>query len=72
MEYLISQNNFRSILNLIHLLNDKIMISDSMIIIPIDEHVIDTKDMHMLLKETKVFVGGKDERYFYKTDLIPK
>jgi len=55
IEYLITQNNFRSILNLMQLLNDKIMLNKSMIIVPLDPEIIDPKELHQLMKEVHVF-----------------
>jgi len=55
IEYLLSQNQFRSILNLIQLLNDKIMLNKSMIVMPLDPEVIDPKELHQIMKEVRIF-----------------
>lgn len=60
VEYLISQNNFRSILNLIQLLNDKVMLCDARIIIPLDPEIVEAKDLHLLKKEVKVYEMEED------------
>jgi|GEM_PF-3882947 len=55
LEYLISQNNFRSILNLIQLLNDKIMLNHGKIILPLDPDIMDPKELHQIMKEVRIF-----------------
>jgi PAS domain S-box-containing protein len=61
LEYLISQNNFRSILNLIQLLNDKIMLNRGKIILPLDPDIIDPKELHQILKEVRLFEDKKSK-----------
>jgi len=55
IEYMVSQNNFRSILNLVQLLNDKIMLCNSRIILPLDPGVFDPKELHLLKKELRIY-----------------
>jgi len=57
IEYLISQNTFRPILNFIQLLNDKIMVSDSRFVFTIDPLALEERDLHMLLREAKEFIS---------------
>lgn len=59
LEYLVSQNNFRSILNLLQLMNDKIMISDSRLMITLDPATLDEKEVHLVQKEATEFLEGK-------------
>ena len=66
LEYLISQNNFRSILNLLQLMNDKIMISDSRLLITLDPATIDEKEVHLVQKEASEFIEGKGSVDFSK------
>jgi PAS domain S-box-containing protein len=61
LEYLISQNNFRSILNLIQLLNDKIMLNRGKIILPLDPDIIDPKELHQIMKEVRLFEDKKSK-----------
>ena len=72
MEYLVSQNNFRSILNLVQLINDKIMISDSRMLITLDPKTLDEKEVHLIMKEASEFVEREDvdysKRYEHLTD----
>ena len=60
LEYLISQNNFRSILNLLQLMNDKIMISDSRLMITLDPATLDEKEVHLIQKEAAEFLDSKE------------
>jgi len=65
LEYLIAQNSFMATLNLVQLLRDKVMLSRSRVIIPLDQSVLEPKDLHMLTKEAVVFdVHEKDLEYF--------
>jgi PAS domain S-box-containing protein len=61
LEYLISQNSYKTILNLFQLLNDKIMMSDSRLLISMDPLTLDEKETHLLQKETNIFLPEKDE-----------
>ena|GEM_PF-6071991 len=60
LEYMISQNNFRSILNLLQLMNDKIMISDTRLVITLDPATLDEKEVHLVQKEATEFLHGKE------------
>jgi PAS domain S-box-containing protein len=65
LDYLIAQNSFMATLNLVQLLRDKVMLSRSRVIIPLDQGVLDPRDLHMLTKEAIVFdVHEKDLEYF--------
>jgi archaellum biogenesis ATPase FlaH len=72
LEYLVSQNNFRSILNLIQLINDKIMISDSRLIITLDPRTLDEKEVHLIKKEASEFLetGAESETTKRYTHLL--
>jgi small GTP-binding protein len=48
IEYLIDQNDFQSVLKMIHLINDEIMKSDSIFILPLDPFILDKKELHKL------------------------
>jgi len=48
IEYLIDQNDFKAVLNLIHSLNDYIMGSQARLIIPINPHILKDRELHML------------------------
>ena len=69
IEYLVSQNNFRSILNLIQLLNDKIMLCSSRILLPLDPGVFDPKELHLLKKELRTYDTDKN---IFKIHMAPK
>ena len=53
MEYLISQNGFNIVLKFIHSLNDSIMLGNSLAILVIDPMALDTKELHILRRETR-------------------
>jgi two-component system cell cycle response regulator len=66
LEYLVSQNNFRSILNLIQLINDKIMISDSRMLLTFDPKTLEEKEVHLIQKEASEFIESSDETDYSK------
>ena len=51
VEYLISNNGFDPILRLLHALNDKITVSESMMLITIDEQTLAPREMRILGKD---------------------
>ncbi len=51
LEYLIIQNNYKSVLKLIHLLEDFVSLSGSIMIIPIDPATFDDRELHLLKRE---------------------
>lgn len=54
IEYLIEQNDFKAVLNLIHSMNDHIMGSNARVIIPIDPLILKEREMHMLSRDLKI------------------
>ena len=54
IEYLIEKNDFKAILNLVHSLNDSIMVSKAVLLIPIDPLILKEQEMHMLSRDLKV------------------
>ncbi len=53
LEYLISQNNYPIILRFIHLLNDKIMLGNSCMIVPLNPLILKENELHMLERDMK-------------------
>jgi hypothetical protein len=51
VEYLISNNGFDPILRLLHALNDKITVSDSMLLVTLDENTLPPREMRILEKD---------------------
>jgi len=54
LEYLITQNNYSSVLKLIQLLNEQIALRDSILIIPLSPGALDAKDLKLIERELKV------------------
>jgi two-component system cell cycle response regulator len=54
IEYLIMQNNFQTMLRLLHMVRDKIMIHPAILIIPIDPLCLDPKEFRLFEKECEV------------------
>jgi small GTP-binding protein len=54
IEYLIEKNDFKTVLNLIHSLNDHIMSSSARLLIPIDPKILKEQEIHMLKRDLKV------------------
>ncbi len=51
VEYLISNNGFDPILRLLHALNDKITVSDSLLLVTMDEQTVERREMRILEKD---------------------
>ncbi len=51
LEYLVSQNSFRTILHLVQLLNDKIMLSSASLILALDPVTLEERDLHVLQRD---------------------
>jgi hypothetical protein len=51
IEYLISNNGFDPILRLLHALNDKITVSDSILMVTMDEQTVAPREMRILEKD---------------------
>jgi hypothetical protein len=51
VEYLISNNGFDPILRLLHALNDKVTVSDSILMVTMDEHTLASREMRILEKD---------------------
>ena len=51
VEYLISNNGFDPILRLLHALNDKITVSDSLMLVTMDEQTLAPREMRILEKD---------------------
>jgi two-component system cell cycle response regulator len=55
LEYLISQNSYQIILRFIQLINDKIMLSNGIVVIPLDPLILDERELHLLERDMKVY-----------------
>jgi len=60
LEYLIHQNDFKTVLNLIHSINDKVMVNDCRMLIPLDPLVLDEKYIHQLTRDMQIISGHTD------------
>lgn len=56
VEYLIEQNDFNTVLNLIHSLNDHIMSSNARLILPVDPLILKEREIHMLSRDLKILL----------------
>jgi two-component system cell cycle response regulator len=54
MEYLISQNSYQIILHFIQLINDKIMLGNCIVIVPLDPLVLNERELHLLERDMKL------------------
>jgi len=51
LEYLISNNGFEAILRLLHSINDKVTVSHSVLLVTIDEHTVEPRELRILEKD---------------------
>jgi two-component system cell cycle response regulator len=54
LEYLISQNSYQIILRFIQLINDKIMLSNCIIVTTIDPLILNERELHLLERDMKL------------------
>jgi two-component system cell cycle response regulator len=55
LEYLISQNSYQIILRFIQLINDKVMLSNCIILVPMDPLILNDRELHLLERDMKVY-----------------
>lgn len=55
LEYLISQNSYPIILRFVQLINDKVMLSNSIILIPLDPLILNERELHLIERDMKLF-----------------
>ncbi|OPY25578.1 MAG: putative diguanylate cyclase [Methanocella sp. PtaU1.Bin125] len=55
VEYLVARNSFESVLKFLHLLNDRVMISNCTVVLCMDPLTLDTRQFHVLLTEMREF-----------------
>jgi small GTP-binding protein len=51
IEYLIDQNDFKSVLKMIHSINDAIMRGNSILILPLDPYILEKRELHLLSRD---------------------
>lgn len=54
IEYLITQNDFKSVLKFLQLLRDQVTLAESVLLLPLDPSALDSKDMRLLEREIGV------------------
>ncbi|MGA9139632.1 MAG: PAS domain S-box protein [Methanocella sp.] len=54
-EYLVARNSFESVLKFLHLLNDRVMVSNCTVLFCIDPLALETRQFHLLLSEMREF-----------------
>ncbi len=55
LEYLISQNSYQFILRFVQLINDKVMLSNCILLIPIDPLILSEREVHLLERDMVVY-----------------
>lgn len=56
LEYLIVQNDYKSVLKLIHLLEDFVSLGGSILIIPVDPATLNDQELHLLKREMTILL----------------
>jgi len=51
VEFLIEQNNFKTVLNMIHTINDSIVRSNAIFLLPLDPFILEEKELHLIGRE---------------------
>ncbi len=61
VEYLISHNDFPSILTLLHDLNEKVAVTASILLLPVDPQAFDEKEYTLLKRDIRVLEGDMED-----------
>ena len=56
-EYLITNNTFDTFLRFVHSVHDRVMITQGVLLIALDPHAVQERELHLLLKECAEFTG---------------
>lgn len=62
LEYLITHNNYEPILRFLQLLNDKIAITNSIMVLPVNPFTLDQRHLKLLEREMEVFNPDKHKK----------
>ncbi len=54
VEYLVAHNDFSSVLTLLHDINEKTSVTESILLIPIDREAIDTREFNLLRRDLRI------------------
>jgi hypothetical protein len=60
IEYLISQNDYRTVINLVQFLRDKIVTRKGILMISLDPHTLDKKELRLIEKEGRILYEEPD------------
>ena len=58
VEYLIAHNDFASILTLLHDLNERVSLTDAVLLLPVDPHAIEEREFNLLKRDLRVLYPG--------------
>jgi len=58
VEYLISHNDFPSILTLLHDLNERVSLTNAVLLLPVDPHAIEAREFNLLKRDLRVLYPG--------------
>ncbi len=58
VEYLISHNDFYSILTLLHDLNERVSLTNAVLLLPVDPHAIEAREFNLLKRDLRVLHPG--------------
>ncbi len=58
VEYLIAHNDFASILTLLHDLNERVALTEAVLLLPVDPHAIEEREFNLLKRDLRVLYPG--------------
>ena len=58
VEYLIAHNDFASILTLLHDLNERVSLTDAVLLLPVDPHAIEEREFNLLKRDLRILHPG--------------
>jgi hypothetical protein len=58
VEYLVSHNDFASILTLLHDLNERVSLTNAVLLLPVDPHAIEVREFNLLKRDLRILYPG--------------
>jgi archaellum biogenesis ATPase FlaH len=71
VEYMVAHNDFPSILTLLHDLNEKVSVTNSILLIPVDPKALEEREFTLLRRDLKLLEPSSSFRDDSRVELSP-
>ncbi|MFQ5837351.1 MAG: DUF835 domain-containing protein [Thermoplasmata archaeon] len=71
VEYLVAHNEFSSVLTLLHDLNERVSVSDSILLLPLDPKAFDEREFTLLKRDLRMLEAGVSSAADSRVELSP-